>query len=391
MDNAHMLSKAEAQKYKFIKMSHAEYITKLHALDSPVMPIETFRGAKVAIMHICTNGHISKMLPCNILQKHYCKQCSYSKTNSNILHYKNDLMYEEELVKKRISVKPLESYQDAFTKIMHECLICGFQYKAAPHNILRGKERCSACKDQQVHNNYVERVHKVNPTIEILSYYSRNKGVQKLNVRCKKCGHEWEVFSNTLYSHRECQQCGKVTNAVDKNAFIFKLKERNSHIILIDEYRRATDQYQFLCQKCNHIFTAKGSEMSSGRHSCPYCATVSNGELLIVNILDKYNIPYIPQKTFLNCKSPKGYVMPFDFYLPSYNTLMEYQGIQHEKPIDYFGGEKQFESQKLNDSIKKKYAVEHGYKYVEIWYKDFSHIEEILIKELKLGTAETAG
>ena len=83
--------------------------------------------------------------------------------------------------------------------------------------------------------------------------------------------------------------------------------------------------------------------------------------------------------------------MPFDFYLPSFNMLIEYQGIQHEKPVTYFGGEKQFEIQKQNDSLKKQYAIEHGYKYVEIWYKDFNHIEQILIKELKLDTAETAG
>lgn len=38
--------------------------------------------------------------------------------------------------------------------------------------------------------------------------------------------------------------------------------------------------------------------------------------------------------------------LPFDFYLPYYNTCIEYDGVQHFKPIDYFGGEKEFELRK---------------------------------------------
>ena len=37
------------------------------------------------------------------------------------------------------------------------------------------------------------------------------------------------------------------------------------------------------------------------------------------------------------------------FYLPSFNLLIEYNGIQHYEPVDFFGGEEQLIKQKEID------------------------------------------
>lgn len=42
----------------------------------------------------------------------------------------------------------------------------------------------------------------------------------------------------------------------------------------------------------------------------------------------------------------------FDIYLPDYNIAIEYQGIQHFKPIDYFGGEQGFLNTQKRDERK---------------------------------------
>ena len=41
-----------------------------------------------------------------------------------------------------------------------------------------------------------------------------------------------------------------------------------------------------------------------------------------------------------------------DIYIPSLSLGIEYQGIQHYKPIEHFGGEKHFEYQQTNDKKK---------------------------------------
>ena len=76
--------------------------------------------------------------------------------------------------------------------------------------------------------------------------------------------------------------------------------------------------------------------------------------------------------------------LSYDFYLPQYNLLTEIQGIQHEKPIEIFGGEEQFKTQQEHDRRKREYAEKNGYKLLEIWYYDYDRIEEILNRELEV-------
>lgn len=62
--------------------------------------------------------------------------------------------------------------------------------------------------------------------------------------------------------------------------------------------------------------------------------------------------------------------------------VIEYQGEQHYKPIEYFGGKKEFEERKRNDKIKRNYCRTNKIPYLEIKYTEFDRIEEILTKKL---------
>ena len=52
--------------------------------------------------------------------------------------------------------------------------------------------------------------------------------------------------------------------------------------------------------------------------------------------------------------------LSLDFYIPKYNVAIECQGIQHFKPIGFFGGEKAFNSLKERDETKRKLCEQHG-------------------------------
>ena len=75
-------------------------------------------------------------------------------------------------------------------------------------------------------------------------------------------------------------------------------------------------------------------------------------------------------------------MLPYDFYLPDYNILIEFQGEQHERPIKYFGGEKKFKVQKIHDQLKRDYAIKNNITLLEIWYWDIKNITDILNKAL---------
>ena len=59
---------------------------------------------------------------------------------------------------------------------------------------------------------------------------------------------------------------------------------------------------------------------------------------------------------------------------------IEFQGIQHYKPVEIFGGLKKFKEQQINDNIKRKYCKNNNIYLLEISYKDIESISEILDK-----------
>ncbi|HJD72315.1 MAG TPA: hypothetical protein K8V13_11935, partial [Enterobacter roggenkampii] len=93
----------------------------------------------------------------------------------------------------------------------------------------------------------------------------------------------------------------------------------------------------------------------------------SHGEKYIRNYLDNHSIKYIPQKKFKDLKD-KTY-LSYDFYLPEYNMLIEYQGIQHFESISFNGMDNSnLEKQQHHDNLKRKYAKDNGYKLLELKY-----------------------
>ena len=67
-----------------------------------------------------------------------------------------------------------------------------------------------------------------------------------------------------------------------------------------------------------------------------------------------------------------------DIYIPELSLGIEYQGVQHYKPIEHFGGEKHFEHQQVNDKRKKKLCKDNG-----VILLDWAYTEPITDKSVK--------
>ena len=68
---------------------------------------------------------------------------------------------------------------------------------------------------------------------------------------------------------------------------------------------------------------------------CPCYTITSKGENEVEKVLIELNIIFEKQKRLQDMKKA-----PFDFYLPDYNLLIEFQGKQHYEPVAQFGGKK---------------------------------------------------
>lgn len=118
---------------------------------------------------------------------------------------------------------------------------------------------------------------------------------------------------------------------------------------------------------------------------CSKCKS-SKGELKIIHFLNENGIKYIAQKSFNDCKNLKtGYKLKYDFYIPSKNLLIEYDGEQHFKYGGNVGKYKitksDLEYTKYKDKIKTKYAKRKGIRLLRICYKDFNKIGKIIHHE----------
>ena len=93
----------------------------------------------------------------------------------------------------------------------------------------------------------------------------------------------------------------------------------------------------------------------------------SGPERIIRKILNQHQIQFKRNHTFKDCK----YIMPlrFDFFLVDYNTIIEYNGEQHYKPIDMWEGQKGFEKQRIKDRIKVEYCRENNIRLIIIPYR----------------------
>ncbi len=91
------------------------------------------------------------------------------------------------------------------------------------------------------------------------------------------------------------------------------------------------------------------------------------------------DIIYQTEKTFPQCKYKQ--LLRFDFYLPNFNICIEYDGIQHTQPVDYFGGQKEFELIQLRDEIKNTYCEQNDIHLLRVSYTQTDKHIELLINQ----------
>lgn len=117
-----------------------------------------------------------------------------------------------------------------------------------------------------------------------------------------------------------------------------------------------------------------GANRGSHTVSCG-CTSVSSGELKVSQLLDKMGIEYHAQY-----KIPEfSAYSKFDFAILKDGKLVgliEYDGEQHFRPVELFGGEEQFKVQQERDRRKDAYCAIKNIPLVRIPYTDYNVLSE---------------
>lgn len=135
--------------------------------------------------------------------------------------------------------------------------------------------------------------------------------------------------------------------------------------------------------ECGTIKNFRASCLKKGDVKSCGCLKTSYLVQCIKNILTRHEIEYITEKSFDDCINPiTKHKLFFDFYLPKYNCCIEYDGIQHFKSVEYFGGEQSLIETQYRDSIKDEYCKNNNITLFRISYKDNNVIDDDFILSL---------
>ena len=291
---------------------------------------EDIRTLKSLVTFECKKHGINTTTLESILNNHKCYRCcresAFKIRYTNDLHQRQKSLYDKALKAcEKLNYTLLSQIDDIknnTTYIQYNCPIHGTQTMRIS-NLISGK-RCPKCRAEKASGLFRLSVSDVRARIEMFGGFVDNPE-EYINITTKN-----------LKIH--CPMCG---------------------CVFISSLRNFTQHSGQLCNQC----TKKESV----------------GESKIQLFLDYHNIHYEKEKWFPDCRDIKP--LPFDFYLPNHNLIIEFDGRQHFDNNHLFSHTNTNIVQK-HDEIKNNYCKSRNIDLIRIPYWDIDNISNILSQRL---------
>lgn len=115
-----------------------------------------------------------------------------------------------------------------------------------------------------------------------------------------------------------------------------------------------------LCD-CGNEKIVPANQLTMRQTSSCGCLGTSYGEHFIDTCLNDIGIDYSRQYSFDDCVWQGKLKFDFAIYDKNHKVtlLIEYDGLQHFQPVEFFGGKEGFEATRLRDEAKNAYCEEH--------------------------------
>jgi len=260
-------------------------------------------------------------------------------------------------------------YKNTHTKVDIICSIHGmFQQRPNKHLVGDGcpfcgieQSRSKRVKGLDYYINLSKQVHKDTYDYTTINYTTHNNLKDKVSIICKKHGIFFQSFSDHIYRLAGCPICANENKPFIQcsNVDNFTTQSKSVHNIKCYDYTKvkyvnSRTKVEILCNQHGSFFVTPDNHLNN-TSGCPICS-LSKGELYISSVFNVLSVNYIHQYTFVDCISKLGRILRFDFFLPDFNIIIEYDGLQHFQPIPFFGGDFSFDKQQENDMIKQDYC-----------------------------------
>lgn len=271
-------------------------------------------------------------------------------------------------------------YKNVDTHVILICPLHG-QFSQRPDHHLEGRG-CKSCSTRSVAHTLNQQRYKESffrkAKIKWKGKYTYDestytKASVPMRITCPIHGEFWQAPFNHLKC--QCLQCGNVCGAIantySTDEFISMARKVHGNTFSYDKttYIKNKKPVTITCQTHGDFAQLPYNHLLG--KGCNKCKLQSKNESLIELYIQSCGYEYETQKTFPSCINPAtGRKLRFDFYLPSVNACIEYDGEQHFKPISIWGGDDALLKNKERDKIKTEFCIENGVILTRINFRD---------------------
>lgn len=248
-------------------MTHEEYLKRFndaklnHERLENVVVIGTYINSKIKIKVKCEKDDYEwEVMPLSILQGHGCPKCA------------GRICTHEEFVERVKNCNPdievISEYKNNSTNVLVRCKKDNHEWSKKP-SLLLAWSKCPKCVNRtKSHDKFVEELKQVNPNVEVIGEYVRAS--DKLKVKCKIDGYEWESSPNNLLKGRRCYKCYVASITKTHEEFLKDLQAVHPNIEPLEEYKGTTAKMRFRCKLDSHEWEITANRVLHGK-GCPKC------------------------------------------------------------------------------------------------------------------------
>lgn len=217
--------------------------------------------------------------------------------------------------------------------------------------------------------------------------YMSPKGYRKSMWNCKcDCGKDCVVMGSHLTTGHStscgCQQTSKLSprkanDLIGKKFGLLTVMYRQPNRMIKNNSRVV---WHCKCE-CGTESDVLALLLKSGLVKSCGCLSISHAERTMIDYLDTHNIKYIFQYHPDNLYGIGGGNLSFDFALindDSIKYLVELDGEQHFKSIEFFGGDRKYNQVSTHDKMKNEWANLHNIELIRIDVRNCKTYESFL-------------
>jgi len=268
------------------------------------------------------------------------------------------------------------------TKICIICRIHGEFYQFS-QNHLQG-ENCPNCNNRckkYTKEEFIKKSEQIHGKKYDYSKVIYTNVVTKICIVCDIHGQFYQTPQGHLAGNG-CHKCSTDRQRLKLEDFINKAKlvHGNEFNYSKVDYKNAREKICIICEDHGEFYQKPYSHLEGV--GCPHCND-SKGESAIKKWLIQHNVHYYPQYKFDDLKGGNQIPLEFDFYIPSKNLLVEFDGKQHFEPVQFNGISMERAMSYLKrlqylDQVKNDYCKTKSIPLLRIFYKDKGKISDLL-------------